>query len=158
MRTYSRLDTAVQTALSPASIGNTTVSRDSERNRPEPGVRNERVRLDKWLWAARFFKTRALAAEAIAGGHVHTDGVRAKPSRMIAVGNVLEIGRNETTWQVVVRRISDRRGPAAQAQTLYEETERSTSLRKRAAEEKRSLGLPRAAGSGRPSKRDRRRM
>ncbi len=81
----------------------------------------ERVRIDKWLWAARFFKTRSAATEAVAGGHVRVNGDRAKPSREIGVGERVEVRASAERWTVDVRAIADRRGSAAAARELYEE-------------------------------------
>ena len=80
------------------------------------------VRADKWLWAARFFKTRGLAVEAISGGRVHVNGQRIKPAKDIAVGDELEISIGQSRYVVVVRGTADRRGPATEARKLYEET------------------------------------
>jgi len=98
----------------------------------------ERVRVDKWLWAARFFKTRGLASEAIQGGRVHVGGVRAKPAKEVRVGDTLEITIGQAAWTVVVRRLSDRRGPAVEAALLYEETPESRERRERLAAERRA--------------------
>jgi len=123
------------------------------------GDQRDRVRLDKWLWAARFFKTRSLAGQAIAGGHVHADGKRAKPSRSVAIGDRLTITRGEIAWEVVVAAVSDRRGPAREAQLLYEETPESLAAREEASSERRERQAPApSAGAGRPTKRDRRRI
>src|SRR5690606_3522892 len=89
----------------------------------------ERVRIDKWLWAARFFKTRALAIEAVKGGRVQVDGARVKPSRTVRVGDRIEITIGQTRRTVDVRALSDRRGPASVAATLYEETPESRAAR-----------------------------
>lgn len=117
-----------------------------------------RVRLDKWLWAARFFKTRALATEAINGGHVHVNGSRVKPARVLQVGDTLEISKGASfDITVVVRELSARRGPAAAAVKLYEETPESRQRRERRAEERRLLaGGGSAAPEHRPDKRERR--
>ncbi|MGH2796321.1 MAG: RNA-binding S4 domain-containing protein [Thermoleophilaceae bacterium] len=118
----------------------------------------ERVRIDKWLWAARFFKTRSAATDAVAGGHVKVDGERAKPSREVAVGDLLEIRRNQQRWTVDVRALADRRGPAAAARELYEETPESGAEREqRRLEAKASRPLGADLGA-RPTKRDRRRL
>ena len=114
-------------------------------------------RLDKWLWAARFFKTRTLATEAVQGGRVHVDGVRAKPARPVRVGEVVEITAGGTAWTVVVRALADKRGSATQAAALYEETPESVERRERRREERRLAPAP-GAGAPRPSKRDRRRI
>src|SRR6516165_3941122 len=114
------------------------------------------ARIDKWLLAARFFKTRALATEAVAGGRVHLNGERVKPAKDVRPDDVLEIGRGELRWTVVVRAVADRRGSAAAA--LYEETAKSVAARERAAAE-RQLSRPLSSGPGgpRPTKIDRRR-
>lgn len=115
------------------------------------------VRLDKWLWAARFFKTRALAQQAIAGGKVHVNDQRAKPARGVRVGDSLEITRGVERFEIRVEALSDRRGPATVAAGLYSESPDSLARRQAQAEE-RSL-LRRAAPappSGRPDKRARR--
>ena len=115
------------------------------------------TRLDKWLWAARFFKTRSLAHEAIAGGKVQVGGVRAKPARSVKVGDVLRIVAGEQHWEVVVRGLSDKRGPAPVARLLYEETADSLLARERNAQA-RTMGVEPALmmRGGRPTKRDRR--
>ena len=91
----------------------------------------EVIRLDKWLWAARFFKTRSLAADAVGGGKIEINDDRAKPSRVVRISDKLNVRRGPYEWTVIVRDISPLRDPAAHAQKLYEETEES--LRKRAA-------------------------
>ena len=114
------------------------------------------VRLDKWLWAARFFKTRSLAAEAVAGGKVALNGVRPKPSRTIRPGDHLNIPRGAYEWIIIVKGTSTYRGPAPNAQALYGETEESRSRRQAASAQ---LKLERTAdvnSPGRPSKKDRR--
>ena len=116
------------------------------------------MRIDKWLWAARFFKTRSAATDAVAGGHVKVDGERAKPSREVAVGDRLEIRRNQQRWTVDVRALADRRGPAAAARELYEETPESAAegeQRRLEAKASRPLGADLGA---RPTKRDRRQL
>ena len=117
------------------------------------------VRLDKWLWAARFYKTRQLAHDAIDGGKVQVDGARAKPARTVRAGDTLEIQAAEQRWVVVVRAVSGRRGPASQARLLYEETAESIAAR---AERMRSRELGVEPGlqlrGGRPTKRDRREL
>ncbi len=114
------------------------------------------VRLDKWLWAARFFKTRQLAVEAVNGGKVHLNGQRSKPGKELRIGARLEIQKNGLRWEVLVRGLSERRGPAAQAQLLYEET--PDSLARRAAElaERRLQREDIFQPGGRPNKRERR--
>ncbi len=119
---------------------------------------NEKVRLDKWLWAARFFKTRALASEAINGGHVHLNGSRIKPSRTLNVGDTLEIRKGEVKFVVEVQGLSARRGPASQAVLLYEETEASVAAREHHAEQRRLQAASGPKPAKRPDKRDRRRI
>jgi ribosome-associated heat shock protein Hsp15 len=121
------------------------------------------VRLDKWLWAARFFKTRALAAEAVARGHVAVNGRCAKPSKAVSPGDTVAITKERIEWTVVVRLASPRRGPASEAAMLYEETPESSEARNlvaraRARERAAASGGLVAEHGGRPSKRDRRRM
>ena len=113
------------------------------------------VRLDKWLWAARFFKTRALAAEAAGGGKVEINGERAKPSRLVRVGDRLCIRRGAFEWTVIVKDTARLRGPAPEAQRLYDETEDSARQRAAAAAQLK-LERPREFASSRPSKKDRR--
>lgn len=88
-----------------------------------------RIRLDKWLWAARFFRTRGLAQEAVGGGRVHVNGERAKRSRIVETGDRLSISRGEERFEVIVRSVTGTRGPASAAQALYEETEASRTQR-----------------------------
>jgi ribosome-associated heat shock protein Hsp15 len=118
----------------------------------------ERVRIDKWLWAARFFTTRSRAAEAVAGGRVHVNGARAKPAKTVTAGDVLRITIGQTTREVVVRAVSERRGPASDAARLYEETRASRARREREAEERRLARPPIPVPGGRPTKRERRRI
>ncbi len=114
------------------------------------------VRIDKWLWAARFFKTRSVAAEAVGGGKVYVNGVRVKPSRTVKLGDQLEITRGEEHFVVVVRGVSDSRGPASVATTLYEETEESAAKRLVLRDEKRFERISRPVPPSRPDKRARR--
>jgi ribosome-associated heat shock protein Hsp15 len=113
------------------------------------------MRVDKWLWTARLFKTRALAAGAIKGGRVHADGVAVKPSREVGPGDELEITIGTVRRTVIVRGAAERRVSAAEAANLYEETEQSVAERERQAELRRLAG-PVNLGA-RPTKRDRRR-
>jgi ribosome-associated heat shock protein Hsp15 len=118
----------------------------------------ERVRIDKWLWAARFFKTRAFATDSVLAGHVHLNGARVKPAKDVHVSDVLEIRIGTVAWTVVVRALSDKRGPALVAATLYDETPESTAARERHEAERR-LARPMGADLGsRPTKQDRRRL
>jgi ribosome-associated heat shock protein Hsp15 len=115
-----------------------------------------RLRIDKWLWAARFFKTRSLAAQAVEAGRVRVAGDRVKPARELKPGDEIEIRAGELVWQIRVRALSDRRGPAVEAARLYEESEASIERRK-------TLIAMRKAGPqpvvpGRPTKRDRREL
>jgi ribosome-associated heat shock protein Hsp15 len=119
---------------------------------------NGTVRLDKWLWAARFFKTRSLAAEAIDGGKVHVNGERVKRSKAIKPGDEVRIQLGPYEHRVVVRDISERRGPASVAVTLYEERAESIAARTALAEQHRLAAGAVRFDSGRPTKRDRRRM
>lgn len=116
------------------------------------------IRLDKWLWAARFFKTRALAAEAVSGGKVHVDQQRSKPARAVVIGNHLTITRGNERFDVVIVGLSDKRGPAKIAQTLYQETEASKSRRHRNAQLYQLNKLTVVRPDHRPDKRDRRRL
>jgi ribosome-associated heat shock protein Hsp15 len=118
----------------------------------------ERVRIDKWLWAARFFKTRGAATEAVVGGHVHVNGERVKPARDVKLGDRLEIRRGQQRFTVVVTGLAERRGPAAAAAELYEETPESVAERERRREERRLAKPVGADLTARPTKRDRRRL
>ena len=115
------------------------------------------VRIDRWLWAARFFKTRALASAAVRGGRVHVNGQAAKPAKDVRAGDRLEITAGRTRFVVVVSEVSERRGPPAEAQRLYAETAESRAERERVAEMRRLAPAPPDLG-GRPTKRDRRRF
>lgn len=114
------------------------------------------VRIDKWLWAARFFKTRALAAKACDLGRIQSNGQPAKPAREVRIGNMLRITNNGGDFEVEVLLLSDTRGPAAVAQTLYRETEASRELRQKVAAERKAAREFEELPTGRPSKRDRR--
>jgi ribosome-associated heat shock protein Hsp15 len=129
-----------------------------EQPHPPGELAVERVRIDKWLWAARFFKTRTAATEAVAGGHVKVNGERAKPSREVVVGDRVEVRTSTERWAVDVRALADRRGAAAAARALYEETPESAAAREqRRLESKANRPLGVDLG-GRPTKRDRRRL
>jgi len=117
---------------------------------------NEEIRLDKWLWAARFFKTRSRATEAIGGGKIDINGERAKPSRIVRLGDRLNIRRGFYEWAIVVKDVSRLRGPAPQAQLLYEETEDSRQKREATAAQMRFERGVEFDAPRRPSKRDRR--
>jgi ribosome-associated heat shock protein Hsp15 len=114
------------------------------------------VRIDKWLWAARFFKTRALAARACDLGRIQSSGQPAKPAREIRIGNMLRITNGGGDFEVEVLLLSDTRGPAAVAQTLYRETDASRELRQKVAAERKAMHEFEQLPAGRPSKRDRR--
>lgn len=118
----------------------------------------EAVRLDKWLWAARFFKTRSMASKAVAGGHVHVNGNRVKPARLVQLGDGLRIRRGSAEFDVVVLGLHSRRGPAAEARTLYRETEESVRRREEEVRKRQSGEPSGAAPSRRPDKRDRRKI
>jgi len=116
------------------------------------------VRIDKWLWAARFFKTRGLAAEAIKGGKIALNGSRAKPSRTVQPGDRLQIRRGPYEFDIFIEKISRQRGPASVAQTLYRETEASIEKREAIAQQLKAESASRPRFPGRPSKRDRRQI
>lgn len=116
----------------------------------------DKVRLDKWLWAARFFKTRALAAEAVEGGKVQLNGDRPKRGRTLQVGDELRIRLGPYEHVVTVRALSDRRGPATQAAGLYQETDASRNAREALAVQLKSLHSLFGPERGRPTKKDRR--
>lgn len=120
-------------------------------------MEQEEVRLDRWLWAARFFKTRAVAQQAIAGGHVHLNGQRGKAAKAVHPGDRLEITRGVERFEVQVLALAERRGPAAVARGLYEETEASLAARSAAQLARRDTAGTRPPAS-RPDKRDRRRI
>ena len=117
---------------------------------------SDSVRIDKWLWAARFFKTRSLATDAVDGGKVRLNGERTKPSRNVKIGDRLAIDNGSTEWEVIVDGLSDTRGSAAVAQALYTETAESVVKRQQEAERRRLFRDPGEAIKGRPTKRDRR--
>jgi len=114
------------------------------------------VRIDKWLWAARFFKTRSLATDAVVTGKVRLNGERVKPARNVKVGDTLEIDNGANEWELIVQRLADVRGSAVIAQTLYLETEQSVSKRMAVAEDRKFFHEPTMMIKGRPTKRDRR--
>ena len=114
------------------------------------------TRIDKWLWAARFFKTRELASKACEMGRIESNGLRAKPARVVRAGDMLRIKNEAADWEIEVLALSQQRGPASVAHTLYRETEAGIELRRKAEEERRLLGPLATVPTGRPSKRDRR--
>jgi ribosome-associated heat shock protein Hsp15 len=120
------------------------------------GDTDDRTRIDKWLWAARFYKTRSLAAAAIAGGKVQVNGERVKRAKPLQVGDEVRIRQGPYEHQVVVRELSDRRGPATQAAALYEEKASSRAAREALALQLKTLHSAFAPERGRPTKKDRR--
>ncbi|MBT5636420.1 MAG: hypothetical protein HOJ23_12650 [Gammaproteobacteria bacterium] len=118
----------------------------------------ETLRLDKWLWAARFFKTRRIATDAISGGKVHLNGGRIKPSRSVKRGDRLEIRRGDTLFEVLIEKISKQRRPASEAQQLYRETEESLKNRLAEVDRKKLEAHSRAQRDRRPDKRQRRKL
>lgn len=114
------------------------------------------LRVDKWLWAARFFKTRALATLAVDAGHVKLDGARIKPSRALRAGDRLTLRVGEQDWEITVVALSDRRGPATEARRLYVEDPASMARREAHVRAMRAAHDPSSAIKGRPTKRDRR--
>ena len=116
------------------------------------------MRIDKWLWAARFFKTRSLAQQAIAAGRVKLNQTRVKPSHELKPRDALAIRVGDFEWQIVVKALSDKRGPAEEARKLYEETEASRAERERRQDLRRWGAEPANTLRGRPTKRDRRQI
>ncbi|AUT60404.1 MULTISPECIES: RNA-binding S4 domain-containing protein [Paraburkholderia] len=119
----------------------------------EPGAR---LRIDKWLWAARFFKTRSLATDAVEKGRVRIGGATVKPAKDVRVGDLVEIEIERIVWQIQVLGVCDVRGPASVAQTLYVETEEGRQKRQQENERRKTYREPAAELQGRPTKRDRR--
>ena len=130
----------------------------SKAARQDASESDQGVRVDKWLWAARLFKTRSQATTAVSGGKVHVDGQRIKPSRVVRIGQTLSITRGEVSMDVLISGLSSRRGPAPQAETLYSETEVSLARRSAAAGARRASHEERQLAVGRPQKRDRRQL
>lgn len=116
----------------------------------------DKVRIDKWLWASRFFKTRGKARQAITGGKVHLNGARVKPGRALNIGDTLRIQRGEEEYSINVVELSERRGPAVEAQLLYTEDEESRLRREAAVEERALQRAARAGRERRPDKKQRR--
>jgi ribosome-associated heat shock protein Hsp15 len=116
------------------------------------------VRFDKWLWAARFFKTRSLAQQAVVAGRVQLNGARTKPAHEVKTGDMVDVRVGEWRWEVKVKALAERRGPAAEARQLYDETEASRAERERRGDLRRWGTEPAAALKGRPTKRDRRQI
>ena len=116
------------------------------------------VRVDKWLWAARFFKTRAIASAAVAGGKVQVNGNRAKPAKPVQAGDELRVRIGPYDWVITVRAVTERRGSSKDAQLLYDESPQGKAARERLAEAHRIAPSPRYEGKGRPTKKDRRKL
>ena len=116
----------------------------------------EKLRIDKWLWAARFFKTRAIAADAVNGGKVHINGQRVKSSRFVQIGDRLEITRGQIHSVIDVIALSDKRGPAKVAQTLYQETPESIEVRGLKSQQRKLLNASMPKSQGKPDKHQRR--
>ena len=114
------------------------------------------VRVDKWLWAARFFKTRTLATDAVEGGRVQVNGLRAKPSKDVRPGDHVELTIGDMQWELVVQALSEKRGPATEARKLYTETDASQEQRQKVIEARHLQVEPSFGIHGRPTKRDRR--
>jgi ribosome-associated heat shock protein Hsp15 len=116
----------------------------------------DKVRVDRWLWAARFFKTRALAAAAVAGGKVHVNGSRAKPAKLLQVGDELRVRVGPYDWLVTVAAVTERRGSGRDAQLLYDESPEGRAARERLADAHKIAPAPTYQGKGRPTKKERR--
>ena len=116
------------------------------------------MRLDKWLWAARFYKTRSLAQQAVVAGRVQLNGVRTKPAHEVKAGDRVDVRVGEWRWEVKVKALAERRGPAEEARKLYDETEASRAERERRGDLRRWGAEPAAELKGRPTKRDRRQI
>ena len=131
----------------------------SKNNNRSENAEKNKIRLDKWLWAARFYKTRALATEATRGGKVHLNGQRFKPSHNAEIGHAIRIKKESIEQTVIIRELSGKRGPASTAQTLYEETRESIELREKRTQERKAMfeGMPQYTVR-RPSKKDRRKI
>lgn len=123
-----------------------------------PNETLDRMRLDKWLWAARFFKTRSLATQAIDQGRVKLNGERIKPAREVKPGDRLDVRIGDAEWTLTVRALAMQRGPAPAAQALYEEDPASSARRQQQALDRKLAASPAAAIKGRPTKRDRRQI
>lgn len=118
----------------------------------------EKIRIDKWLWAARFFKTRSQASQAVQGGKVHVNGQRIKPSRTVGAGDELRINKVEQVFEVTIKGVNQYRRPAAEARELYEESEQSLKNREEQSQMRRLIRAPGTAPAKKPDKRDRRKI
>ena len=116
------------------------------------------VRIDKWLWAARFFKTRSLATDAVSGGKIRLNGAPTKPARDVKIGDRLDVFNGDTRWEVVIQALSEKRGPASEARLLYAETSESITAREAEQSRRKFEHEPAAEIHGRPTKRDRRQL
>ncbi len=116
------------------------------------------VRIDKWLWAARFFKTRSLAAKAVSGGHVAVNGIKVKPARLVQAGDTVAIRQGVVEYTIRILALSEQRGPAVVARTLYDETEESLVKREQAAAERKALQVHGCQPDRRPDKHERRKI
>ena len=119
---------------------------------------SNRQRLDKWLWAARFYKTRSLAAQAIDAGHVRADDARVKPAHLVRVSERISVRKSGFAWEVEVTALADRRGGAAEAALLYRETAQSIQAREQALQQRKAALAAEPRFAGRPTKRDRRKL
>ena len=119
---------------------------------------DEKIRLDKWLWAARFFKTRSMATQAVTGGKIHVNGQRVKPARIVQIGDELKISRNELTFIVKVQAVFEKRRSAALAHLLYEESAESIKSREEESAIRKMIHAGQTAPASRPGKRDRRKI
>lgn len=117
-----------------------------------------KIRVDKWLWAARFFKTRSLATHAVTGGRVHVNDERVKPARLVGVGDALTVSKGEIVFEITIVAVSSQRRPAVEAQLLYEESEQSVKNRAEQRELKKIMKLSMMAPQSKPNKRDRRKI
>jgi ribosome-associated heat shock protein Hsp15 len=134
------------------------MKRDGRTESGEPAVRRQSVRLDKWLWAARFFKSRSLAVQAIAGGKVAVNGDRVKPAYDVAAGDEVRVRLGPYEQVLIVKAVSERRGPASQAALLYEETAESRLVREKLHWQLKHAAPVIVPGTGRPTKKDRRKL
>jgi len=119
-------------------------------------TQEQRIRLDKWLWAARFFKTRSVATDAISGGKVHVNTQRVKPSRDVHIGDEIQVRKGAMEWTIVVQKLNIQRRSATEAQEMYQETAESVKKREHDKEEQQTAAGLRQRGLGRPTKRERR--
>ena len=134
------------------------ITEQTGRGRMVETVSTDKVRIDKWLWAARFFKTRSQAAQAVGGGRVQVNGARVKPARLVQAGEELRIRRGEVEFVVTVLGIAGKRRPAKEAQMLYEESGESIAAREQAREQRRIEAMGRPQLTRRPTKRERRQI